>query len=487
MRILLITNDSYPFVPGASSDWCQTLIEEFSHHRFFILAITSDTTDAVHTPVSLPGNVGGFAHLALGKAQPQRQLAYGKNIQLFDEGLEDCLGFLHRNIVDFAIGLQNLAQLGNTYDLWPLFRRRAVWQQLQKHLRRELVYTPRLAEIALIADWLQGTLTPLLCTPPKADVVHSSSNGPAAVCAWLATKIHGIPLIVSEQDIFLRQHLLTSGDMNPALKLVQNRFYASLSRLIYLQADRIITTSNLNRQWQLRLGASAERTQLIYNGLQPGGRIANTAQANPTALWLGDLNNPDLNTLLQAFREVARQLPFAELRLYSKKQETFNTLQALENKLESYNLKRHVRFCGQADKLSRIFREADVVVQLSNSDSIPTALLHAMFAGKAIIASHSAGNAEALAESGVLVSPNSTAELSAAIVRLLCIEEERFRLGALAFRRAMSRFTTSHMLGQYARVYDGILSNPLGAEDPVILLRHDSEASDDIVIIQDNL
>ena len=98
---------------------------------------------------------------------------------------------------------------------------------------------------------------------------------------------------------------------------------------------------------------------------------------------------------------------------------------------------------------------ADVFLLPSLSEGLPVALLEAMFAGKAIIASDVGGIAGALGNgaAGILVRPGSEADLAKALDRLLSDPSGARALGREATRMAEAEFRLETMLSRYAALY----------------------------------
>jgi glycosyltransferase involved in cell wall biosynthesis len=102
---------------------------------------------------------------------------------------------------------------------------------------------------------------------------------------------------------------------------------------------------------------------------------------------------------------------------------------------------------------------ADVFVMPSLWEGLPMALLEAMVAGKAIIASATAGIPEAIVSGreGMLVPPGDLDALAAGLRTLLTDPQRRHELGAAAFERAHRDFTLQVMADRYEAIYRQLL------------------------------
>jgi glycosyltransferase involved in cell wall biosynthesis len=110
------------------------------------------------------------------------------------------------------------------------------------------------------------------------------------------------------------------------------------------------------------------------------------------------------------------------------------------------------------EELPSIYRSAAVCVVPSRFESFPYSALEAMACGRAVVAARVGGLPEVVEQGrdGVLVAPESPAELGAAVARLLLDPDERRRLGHAARERVLSAFTASRvaaaMVERYAEV-----------------------------------
>jgi glycosyltransferase involved in cell wall biosynthesis len=104
----------------------------------------------------------------------------------------------------------------------------------------------------------------------------------------------------------------------------------------------------------------------------------------------------------------------------------------------------NVEFNGflPVEKMHDCFGLTDICVFPSRWENFPNVCLEAMAAGRGVVASSAGGMAEMLdgGRVGLLVRPESPAEIAAAILKLLWNPSERMRLGALARQRVLSEF-----------------------------------------------
>lgn len=475
MRVLFITEKSYPHHLSGVSNWSHELLTGLPQHRFVVMALSSAKRQ--HIIYDRPRNIEQLFNVRFGVERNNVREASSHDRDVFMVAISELLEFLEKDLPRFTKGLRDLAALGHEVNLWPLFDERSLWRRVQSLLRPKLPYTPSLAEIALCINWLKHYLTPLLRIPPQADLVHTTVSSLGAVPAWLASHFHEIPLILTEHHVPLRERYLKTNRRSEllALKRFQASFFEMLSRLIYWQADRIVAVSEFNRIWQLRFAAPRERTTVIHHGLELS-RYPDLTQLDvtvqtptaPTIVWVGRIDPlKDLETLVSAFWQVRQLVPDARLELFGP---VTNPRYAatVRQQLQQLHLSEAVTFHGAVLHSHQAFVKGDVVVSSSKSEGFPLTLLEAMACGKPIVATHAGGVKEMLADAGRVVPAQSSAALAAALVDLLQHPDKRFKLAHKARDRA-KRFTLEKMLESYATLYDDVATPLRPREAPVFI------------------
>jgi glycosyltransferase involved in cell wall biosynthesis len=119
-----------------------------------------------------------------------------------------------------------------------------------------------------------------------------------------------------------------------------------------------------------------------------------------------------------------------------------------------------VSFLGHRTDVRDLLDAADVFVLPSLYEGTPLAVLEAMAAGKAIVATAIAGTDELVAdgESALLVPPRDAGALAGAIRRLLDDPALRARLGETARRQAEAEFGAGAVARRVAALYERLLA-----------------------------
>jgi len=119
---------------------------------------------------------------------------------------------------------------------------------------------------------------------------------------------------------------------------------------------------------------------------------------------------------------------------------------------------------GLRADIPNLLADADLFAHPSLSEGLPLALLEAMFAGRAIVASDVGEIGSALGGgAGLLVPPGDPVALATSIARVLDHPSEADALGAAAARRAANVYSLGSMVARYAHIYNKVLNRSAGA------------------------
>ena len=294
-------------------------------------------------------------------------------------------------------------------------------------------------------DWrcLRGLIQVLRSR--RIEVVHSHEFT-MAVYGAAAARWLGIPHVITMHG---SQYVTSKRRRRIALRWA---FRAS-AHVVGVSND---TTAHLRS----RLGLPPDRIQTISNGVpyRPGNRVA-TRRAlgvddNEILLLAGGnlIVRKGHAQLIRALAN-ARPTPDVPWRLAIAGQgDQRDRLLAVA---EEYGVADRVNLLGQRADVFDLHAAADIFVMPSLWEGLPLALLEAMHAGTAIVASRTSGSPEAITDGvdGLLTPPGDEMALSDALARLLPDAGERARLGAAALARARAKFSMDRMTDEYEALY----------------------------------
>lgn len=318
--------------------------------------------------------------------------------------------------------------------------------------------------LAVVPFALAGAAGGLLAARARStspfDMIHAHwvlPNGPPAalVAAWAR-----LPLVVSlhGNDIYMAErHWAT----------------AAPAGLTFRAASAVTACSGDLHQRGLRLGARQPTTHLIPYGInprefRPDAAARATVRADlglangaPLVLGLGRLvYKKGFSVLLDAWPHVLKRHPSALLAIAG-----YGDLRRdLEQQAAALGIGAQVRFTGQLERsrAAAHIAAADVfalpIIAGWGVDGLPNALLEAMGAGCAVVASRVAGVPDVVEDErhGLLVPERNPRALAEAICRLLDDPALAERLGAAARSRIETELTWEQTAARFEEVYEQV-------------------------------
>jgi len=204
-----------------------------------------------------------------------------------------------------------------------------------------------------------------------------------------------------------------------------------------------------------RLRVPADKVRVLANGvpLTPAHDLPERVRS---LLFVGALvPRKGADVLLEAFARVARERPDATLRIVGDGSERA----ALERRALSPDLTGRVEFAGYRTDVPVELAAADVFVLPSHNENQPLALLEAMGAGLACVATRVGGNADVLPpDAGSLVPAGDAAALAAALVRLLDEPGTAAAQGRRAAELARARYGIGRCADEHQELYLELLA-----------------------------
>lgn len=295
-----------------------------------------------------------------------------------------------------------------------------------------------------------------LLAAERPDLLHANSLAMARLAGPVAVDL-GIPSIGHLRDI-VGLSAAAVADLN--------------------RNTRLLAVSQATREFHLAQGVAAEKTLVLYNGVdldhfapsttRPIGGLAAELQLQPDALLIGcigqiiqrkgqDLLSPLANRL-QSEYPAAHLLVIGDCP--SQKEEAIAFHSEVRRQLSSAAPGR-VHFLGRRSDVAQILPQLALLVHPARQEPLGRVLLEAAACGLAIVATQVGGTAEIFppqADTAELVPVGDGAAIAAAVGNLLNDPERRARLAAAARQRAAAAFDARHaaagLVAHYAAVLD---------------------------------
>ncbi len=163
----------------------------------------------------------------------------------------------------------------------------------------------------------------------------------------------------------------------------------------------------------------------------------------------------DLGTFLRAAAEVHRARPEARFVFIGEG----NERPKLEAQARELNIAEHVLFLGDRRDVPDLLHALDVFALSSATESFPNAILEAMAARRAVVATRVGGTPELVEEgvTGYLVPVGDAEAMARRIVELIHDPAKRRAMGEAGRRRAEREFSPARMRQKLEEVYDRLL------------------------------
>jgi glycosyltransferase involved in cell wall biosynthesis len=339
---------------------------------------------------------------------------------------------------------------------------RRAWEPVVACLKREGEHLDDLARLGVSATTLGVTklATPALVLHvarlaarvrrERVAVVHAQDFF-TNVLGTLAARLAGVPVAV------------TRVDLAHALDPARRALLAAISRL----ASRVVVNALCIRDLCLRDGVAADRIAVVRNGLDLARFDAEArAAAAGDALggrgrWIvhvANMHHPvkGQRDLLLALREVVREEPDARLALVGDGMRR----DALERLARELGVADRCTFLGARRDVPALLARAALAVSASHAEGISNAILEALAARRAVVATAAGGTPEVVRDgvTGLLVAPGAPAQLAARIVTLLRDPGLARRLGEAGRAAGAQDFGVEQMRQSYDALYRGLLA-----------------------------
>ncbi len=240
-------------------------------------------------------------------------------------------------------------------------------------------------------------------------------------------------------------------------------FWGSAVRVLYRiystslkNYDAVIVFSEAQRAMLVDYGVAAERVRVIPNGVDihtyaPGSSdYKNALGASVLVAYIGRVD-PEKNVgdFLEAFHNLDLPSDYKALIVGNGMD-----LARLRRKFASDHRILFRGYVGDLHERIRILRAADIFVLPSSIEGLSLALLEAMAAGTAVIATDVGADAEALHGAGIVVDLDALEEQLPLALRML-IEYPDFRrdLAARARRRAVEQYALETNIARVIELY----------------------------------
>lgn len=469
MRVCLICEGSYPFVPGGVSSWVQMICTQFSDVEFVIWAIATTREEMSEYAYPIPENVKEIRTLYLGEATFKKS---GQKVRLTRKEKEALKGLMGASVdaIDWA-GVLDLAKR-HPHSMSDLLMSEAFYDVcLEEYHRQDS------KKVLLHFLWnFRGIYFPLMYLLsqdiPKADLYHAVSAGYAGMLGSCASYVEGVPFLLSEHGIYTREReedIIRSNWVAGEFKELWIDFFKKLSFIAYQQASLVTTLFETNRSLQMELQCPPEKIAVIPNGVNAEDFAAcrktpeqKGAAARPITLGavLRVVPIKDVKTMLLAFDIVKRAEPDVRLNIMGNCAEDPVYYQECQELLEELGTA-DVEFLGQVN-IKEHLPKIDLLLLSSISEGQPLAILEGLAAEIPFVATN-VGDCRALLEgereddqfgpAGVVVPVMNSEVMAQAILHLVRNPDLMAHMGQAGRKRVEAYYSREGMLDAFRTIY----------------------------------
>jgi len=244
------------------------------------------------------------------------------------------------------------------------------------------------------------------------------------------------------------------------------RHWLRLERGATARCDLLVAVSEgVRRDTIASEGVPDDKVVVVYYGIdtapfssaRPAPRESLAAGTGPVVLTLANLIHYKGHTyLLDAWKRVNGRFPDATLLLVGEGP----MRPALEQRVSELGLARSVRLLGSQSAVAEILAACDLLVHPSLEEGFCNAILEAMAAGKAVVATDVGGNAEAVQDgvTGLVVPAADSDALASAMESLLGDPGRRERYGTAGRARVEKHFRMDVMVKRFEVFYEALVS-----------------------------
>ncbi len=435
MKVCLIIEGSYPYITGGVSAWVHELITALPDIEFIIYAISPRMHQKIR--YTLPPNAHVY-ELALTDIEADADAAQGSNstgLKYENEGngtkaadsmlagrdentslraaggfraRARCIrGILNAHVRMLAGSepdpLELIASIPEGYSL----RRDAIldtraWQFINDQNRKRNPLYP-FADYFWAWKSAHYLIFKVLAHPaPEADIYHSVSTGFAGLAALAAKLRHHKPFILTEHGLYHKEReieIRKADFVRGYQRDLWINLYNEIARLCYKSADLCTSLFAENRDFQLALGASPERSVVIPNGIDVARfSVERHKKENEFAVGFVGRIVPikDVKTFIVAAKLVLEKIRNARFYLVGPEDEDPDYDQECRRLAADLRIDDHIIFTGRAD-VRKYYEFLDVVVLTSIREGQPLVILEAYAAGIPCVSTN-VGNVSELLE-----------------------------------------------------------------------------------------
>lgn len=481
---MMVLEGTYPYNGGGVSTWAHILCSEVKNTNFTLYSLNAhfydrlkyDLPKAVVSNIQVPlwspdephdyHNYGEEYYKIIAKKEAASSaIIKRKFVPLFTQLLD----FIYEDnapIERLDAIFYNLWLYFEDYDYKETMRSEAAWRAycaaIERYSKKKRNPTASLLDLTIGMRWLYRFMIPLsIVDVPQVDVAHLTLSGFPLLPALIAHYKHGTAIMLTEHGVFIRERLLAinTSEYPFFLKNLLIRFSECIARLTYYKSEKIISVNLFNKKWELQYGASEEKIEVIYNGIDettftPRPKPEHLKDT-PTVVALARVFElKDIFTMIRSCALVAQKIPNVVYMVYGDDEAVPEYTEECLELIDELDIAGNFKFMGPKSHPELLFCEGDISILTSISEGFPYTVIESMGCGIPVVATDVGGVKEALTpECGYVCKPKDAQAIANKVIELLSNETLRKQMGQASRQRVLDHFTIDKFIAAYERAY----------------------------------
>ena len=458
MKVCIISEGSYPMLPGGLSEWAHMLIKNLKDVEFEIFCIVPFEEARPWVYERLPNINQVVVKSIIRTYTPRFSRSWPKSVSA------GVVKFLNNGNAGLPWDLEELVKAINYRPVnkgW--LNSPAYWEFVTdsyEKLNNGGPFTDFFWQSYGIHQILMDSLH-FIKEIPKADIYHCVSTGFAGFTGALAQNTFKRPLVITEQGLYLleRKNELARQNLPEWYEKLIMNITVSMVKTSYKYADMLVPPCHSHLAMEKELGADLNKVMVINNGIELD-RFRPSSQKREIPVigcFARVVPVKGITFLIEAARIVCNRYPvdFVVLGDTSDKEYVIEC----EKKIKELGLEDRFRFMGHVNPTDW-YPKVDIFTLSSLSEGVPYALLEAMSCGIPAVCTAVGGVPEIIAnEAGFVVPPGRPDLLAEKYIKLLDDKELRQKMGRRATELAAQKYDIKQMGQSFYNLYEGLIKD----------------------------
>lgn len=493
LRVMLTTEGTYPFHQGGVSTWSDTLVKQIGQVEYIVYSIIMNPF--VTQKFTLPEGSSLIKLPLWGTEEPGEHLEHpfsmvyesknrttGKIVKnMFLPLFESFIRGILEGDKDYdkmgkiVVGMYNYFL---TYEYKESFKAIETWEAYKIILKDYVgkdsakLSVPNVFSTIQSLGWIYRFMNILNTPVPKVDVCHSAAAAFCGLPCIISKLVDKSGFLLTEHGLYIREQYLSLSQRSYPTFL--SDFLVKLIHFVtgmnYHFADQISPVCSYNTRWELEFGVKQEQLNVIYNGVDSSVFKPKEAENRSKEVVVAALARidpiKDIETMIKAAEIVCKKRENVKFIVYGSVSVEGYYQKCLEL-VKELGLQKKFIFAGHTSDVVGAYRSGDIIALSSISEAFPYSVIEAMMCEKPVIATDVGGIAEAVGDTGILISPRDYEAFAEGIIKLVDDPTLRETMGTEGRNRAVNFFSIKKMIEKHIKSYITLSVKPGKAVNPV--------------------